>query len=247
MNKILFYLYIRGFFRICIFILRIKSIYNKNYKQKISFYRYFKKKKNYKKELLKIVYQPKVFIFNLPLDTKKLIKKIYNYEMLYLDNQKTNDGHKKVYQSKDDLNKRIEFSKTTNYMEKFINKKISKYIQSKKLKLIKMWIVITKNFGIMKKHSHFNSDFSGVLYLRVDSNKNYRGGLKIHNVMQNIEIYTYSKKEKKFYKKINRNKSFIFKPIKNDLILFNSYIEHSVINKNSKVVDRISLPFDMVF
>ena len=247
MNKLLFYLYIRGFFRICIFILRVKSIYNKNYKQKISFYRYFKKKKNYKKELLKIAYQPKVFIFNLPFDTKKLIKKIYNYEMLYLDNQKINDGHKKIYQSKDDLNKRIEFSKITTYMEKFINKKVSKYIQFKKLKLIKMWIVITKNFGIMKKHSHFNADFSGVLYVKVDSNKNYKGGLKIHNVMQNIEIYTYSKKEKKFQKKINRKKSFIFKPNKNDLILFNSYIEHSVINKNSRVVDRISLPFDMVF
>ncbi len=247
MNKILFYLYLRGFFRICIFILRIKSIYNKNYKQKISFYRYFKKKKNYKKELLKIAYQPKVFIFNLPFDTKKLIKKIYNYEMLYLDNQKINDGHKKIYQSKDDLNKRIEFSKITTYMEKFINKKVSKYIQFKKLKLIKMWIVITKNFGIMKKHSHFNADFSGVLYVKVDSNKNYKGGLKIHNVMQNIEIYTYSKKEKKFQKKINRKKSFILKPNKNDLILFNSYIEHSVINKNSRVVDRISLPFDMVF
>ena len=167
--------------------------------------------------------------------------------MLYLDNQKINDGHKKIYQSKDDLNKRIEFSKITTYMEKIINKKVSKYIQYKKLKLIKMWIVITKNFGIMKKHSHFNADFSGVLYVKVDSNKNYKGGLKIHNVMQNIEIYTYSKKEKKFQKKINRKKSFIFKPNKNDLILFNSYIVHSVINKNSKVVDRISLPFDMVF
>ena len=159
----------------------------------------FLKEEKYKKELL-ISYQPKVFIFNLQFNTKKLIKKIYNYKILYLDNQKINDGHKKIYQSKDDLNKRIEFSKITTYMEKIINKKVSKYIQYKKLKLIKMWIVITKNFGIMKKHSHFNADFSGVLYVKVDSNKNYKGGLKIHNVMQNIEIYTYSKKEKKFQK-----------------------------------------------
>ena len=59
----------------------------------------------------------------------------------------------KIYQSKDDLNKRIEFSKITTYMEKFINKKVSKYIQFKKLKLIKMWIVITKNLGYEKTFS----------------------------------------------------------------------------------------------
>ena len=85
-------------------------------------------------------------------------------------------------------------------MESLINKYISKYIQSKNLKLIKMWIVITKNLGVMRKHSHFNSDFSGVLYVKVDKYKSYQGGLKIHNVMQNIEIYSYSK-EKNHFKK----------------------------------------------
>ena len=247
MNKILFYLYLRGYFRICIFILNIVSIFNYNYKKEISFYRYFKKKKKYKKEFLEILFRPKVFIFNLPHDNKKLTKKIYNYEMLYLDNQKTNDGHKNVYQSKDNLNNLKEFHQITKYIEKSVNKNIFNHIQNKKLKLIKMWIVITKNLGNMKKHSHFNADFSGVFYVRVDNNKNYRGGLKIHNVMQNINIYTYSRKRKIFQKSINRKKSFIFRPKKNDLIIFNSYIEHSVINKNSKVIDRISLPFDMVF
>jgi uncharacterized protein (TIGR02466 family) len=166
--------------------------------------------------------------------------------MLYLDNQKINDGHRKVYQSKDNLNIR-EFNKISSYMEKFINKNISKYLQNKKLKLIKMWIVITKNLGIMKKHSHFNSDFSGVLYVRVDNNKDYKGGLKIYNVLKNIEIYNYSRKKKLFIKSINRKQSFIIKPKRNDLVIFNSYIEHSVQNKNSKIIDRISLPFDMVF
>jgi len=247
MNKVLFFLFTRGFFRSCIFILKVKSIFKKKFKKEISFYRYFKKKKNYKKkEILKIIYQPKIFIFNFPYQTKKLINKIYNYEMLYLDNQKINDGHRKVYQSKDNLNIR-EFNKISSYMEKFINKNISKYLQNKKLKLIKMWIVITKNLGIMKKHSHFNSDFSGVLYVRVDNNKDYKGGLKIYNVLKNIEIYHYSRKKKLFIKSINRKQSFIIKPKRNDLVIFNSYIEHSVQNKNSKIIDRISLPFDMVF
>ena len=247
MKKILFYFYLRGFFRICVFIVSIISVFNESYKKEISFYRYFKKKRKYKKKILEILYRPKIFIFNLPNDTKKLSKKIYNYEMLYLDNQKTKDGHKNIYQSKDNLNNIKEFRKISKYIEKSINKNISKHIQNNKLKLIKMWIVITKNLGNMKKHSHFNADFSGVLYVRVDNNKNYHGGLKIHNVMQNIDIYIYSTKKKIFQKSINRKKSFIFRPKKNDLIIFNSYIEHSVINKNSKVVDRISLPFDMVF
>ena len=247
MKKILFYFYLRGFFRICVFIVSIISIFNESYKNEISFYRYFKKKRKYKKKNLEILYRPKVFIFNLPNDTKKLSKKIYNYEMLYLDNQKTKDGHKNIYQSKDNLNDIKEFRQISKHIEKSINKKISKHIQNNKLKLIKMWIVITKNLGNMKKHSHFNADFSGVLYVRVDNNKNYQGGLKIHNVMQNIDIYIYSTKKKIFQKSINRKKSFIFRPKKNDLIIFNSYIEHSVINRNSKVVDRISLPFDMVF
>ena len=50
-----------------------------------------------------------------------------------------------------------------------------------------------------------------------------------------------------FKKTTNKNKSFIIKPKRNDLIILNSYIEHSVVNKNSKIVDRISLPFDLVF
>ena len=247
MKKILFYFYLRGFFRICVFIVSIISVFNESYKKEISFYRYFKKKRKHKKKNLEILYRPKVFIFNLPNDTKKLSKKIYNYEMLYLDNQKTKDGHKNIYQSEDNLNNIKEFRQISKYIEKSINKNISKHIQNNKLKLIKMWIVITKNLGNMKKHSHFNADFSGVLYVRVDNNKNYHGGLKIHNVMQNIDIYIYSTKKKIFQKSINRKKSFIFRPKKNDLIIFNSYIEHSVINRNSKVVDRISLPFDMVF
>ena len=65
--------------------------------------------------------------------------------------------------------------------------------------------------------------------------------------MQNIEIYSYSKEKKSFQKSINRKKIFVLRPNKNDLIIFNSYVEHSVMNKNSKIVDRISLPFDMIF
>jgi len=222
-------------------------LYDKRFREEISFYRYFKKKKNYKKDILKIIRQPKIFIINFPYDTKKIIKKIYDYDILYQDNEYSNDGHKKIYQSPHDLNQDKKFENISVSLENFINNKIIKFFSHKRLKLIRMWFVITKNFGTMKKHSHFNSDLSAVFYLRVDKNIDYKSGLKIHNVMKNIEIYNYLNKKKSFQKTINKKKSFIIKPKKNDIIILNSYIEHSVVNTNSKIVDRISLPFDLVF
>ena len=219
----------------------------KNLKKKYHFIGILKKKKDYKKDILKIIYQPKIFIINFPHDTKKIIKKIYNYEALYQNNEYTNHGHKKIYQSLHNLNQDKKFKNISLSLETFINNKVIKFFSYKKVKLIRMWFVITKNFGNMKKHSHLNSDLSAVFYLRVDKDINYKSGLKIHNVMKNIEIYNYSNKKKLFQKTTNKKKSFIIKPKKNDLIILNSYIEHSVVNKNSKIVDRISLPFDLVF
>ena len=246
-RKILFILYINSFFRCCVFILTIGMLYDKKFSEEISFYRYFKKKKNYKKDILKIIYQPKIFIINFPIDTKEIIKKIYNYEILYQDNEYTNHGHQKVYQSPHNLNQNKKFKNISLLLENFINKKIMKFFSYKRLKLTRMWFVITKNLGIMKKHSHLNSDLSAVFYLRVDKDINHKSGLKIHNIMRNIEIYNYLNKKKIFQKTINKKKSFVIKPKKNDLIIFNSYVEHSVENKNSKIVDRISLPFDLEF
>ena len=53
------------------------------------------------------------------------------------------------------------------------------------------------------------------------------------------------KKKKKFLIKVSKKKYLLFKPKNNDLIIFNSYIEHSVNNHGSKIVNRISLPFDL--
>ena len=213
-KKILFFLYMNSFFRCCVYILTIGSLYDKKFKEEISFYRYFKKKKNYKKDILKIIHQPKIFIMNFPHDTKKIIKKIYDYDILYQDNEYSNDGHKKIYQSPHDLNQDKKFKNISVSLENFINNKITKFFSYKKLKLIRMWFVITKNFGNMKKHSHLNSDLSAVFYLRVDKDINYKSGLKIHNVMKNIEIYNYSNKKKLFQKTTNKKKSFIIKPKK---------------------------------
>ena len=53
--------------------------------------------------------------------------------------------------------------------------------------------------------------------------------------------------ENKFTKSESTNEDVIFKPKKNELIIFNSYLEHGVENNNLKEEDRISLPFDLIF
>ena len=72
-------------------------------------------------------------------------------------------------------------------------------------------------------------------------------GLRIYNTGEEIEIYKYSGFEGKFIKSICRDSNFLLKPNKMDLIIFNSYIEHSVENEDSKIIDRISLPFNLIF
>ena len=118
---------------------------------------------------------------------------------------------------------------------------------NKRLKIIKLWFVITKKLGIIKKHSHFDSDFSGVLYLNIEENNETDDGLKIYNSSEFIEIFKFSNTKNQFIKTICTDNEFIFKPKKNDIIIFNSYLEHSVNNKSTSPVDRVSLPFDLIF
>ena len=103
------------------------------------------------------------------------------------------------------------------------------------------------NLVVIKKHSHFDSDFSGVLYLNVEENNETDDGLKIYNSSESIEIFKFSNTKNQFIKTICADNEFIFKPKKNDIIIFNSYLEHSVNNKSTSPVDRVSLPFDLIF
>ena len=93
----------------------------------------------------------------------------------------------------------------------------------------------------------FNSDFSGAFYLNVEENRENNNGLKIYNSLENLEIFSYSVNENQFKIEVTTEKTLLLKPNKNDLIIFNSYLEHSVDNKNSKINERISLPFDLIF
>ena len=247
-NKLLNFLYFNNYFKLATYSSKILSIFNKKYKKKIDFFNYFKKrKKKYSQENLKLLYQPKIYIQKFSFDIDEIVKQIYNYDKLYQKNQYTKDGHTNIYQSEHNLEKNEKFEKLSNELQDFINQRLQDDINNNKLKISKLWFVITKKMGIIKKHSHFNSDFSGVFYLKIEESKEIDGALIIYNPMKNIEILEFSDEKNMFIKTVCTEKNYTFKPTKNDLIIFNSYLEHSVNNKNTSNIDRISLPFDLIF
>jgi uncharacterized protein (TIGR02466 family) len=247
-NKLLNFLYFNNYFKLATYSSKILSIFNSKYKKKIDFFNYFKKrKKKYSQENLKLLYQPKIYIQKFSFDIDEIVKQIYNYDKLYQKNQYTKDGHTNIYQSEHNLEKNEKFEKLSNELQDFINQRLQDDINNNKLKISKLWFVITKKMGIIKKHSHFNSDFSGVFYLKIEESKEIDGALIIYNPMKNIEILEFSDEKNMFIKTVCTEKNYTFKPTKNDLIIFNSYLEHSVNNKNTSNIDRISLPFDLIF
>ena len=247
-NKILNFLYYKNYFRLAVYFSKFFSLFDNNIKKRISFYNYFKKRKKiFRKDTLEILCNPKVFIIKFPENTEKIINQIYKYDKLYKKNQFSNDGHVEVYQSEHNLHQNPEFQEISNKLEKFINSKLQKFINFNKLTVDKLWFVITKNSGIIKKHSHFNSDFSGAFYLNVEEDTENRNGLKLYNTLENLEIFSYSLSGNQFNIEVTNEKTLLLKPKKNDLIIFNSYLEHSVDNENSKINERISLPFNLIF
>ena len=79
---------------------------------------------------------------------------------------------------------------------------------AKKINLIKMWFVITKQSGIINKHSHFDSDLSGVLYLKVNLNSS-NSGLDIFNPLGEMDIYKYNLSLNIFYCLVHK-KIYVF-------------------------------------
>ena len=247
MNNFPKFLYLSNFFRLAVYFSKLISIFSKKEKKRTSFYNFFKKRKShFDKDLLKILYKPKIFILNHDFETKNIINSIYNYENLFDINEFTNDGHKNIFQSEHNLNKKKEFIDISTSIENFISKNVANIFNSKKINLIKMWFVITKQSGIINKHSHFDSDLSGVLYLKVNINSS-NSGLEIFNPLEEMDIYKYNLNLNKIEKSTFTGDKYLFNPKNNDLIIFNSYLEHSVKNKDPNITDRISLPFDLIF
>ena len=249
-NRIFNYLLINNNFRIAYYLCKFLSIFSINYKTDLILFNFFKKrKKRYSQKLITNLINPKIFIMNVDINNNDLLKKIYSDKKLYMENDYSSDGHHNIYQSDHNINLDSNFKELTSFLNSILNNKILVYFsKSHYFKITKMWFVITKKLGIIRKHNHLSSDLSGVLYLKIDQySKNNEGALKIFNINKNIDVYIYDLIQGIFEKKyVCTDDFFYFSPKKNDLVVFNSFLEHTVIN-SKKSEDRISIPFDTEF
>lgn len=215
---------------------------------------YFLKKFN--NSINKIIYPPKLILSKINFN-KDLLNKIYEFK------RKTNisssksriNFHKEsffdkktgTFQSHHNIHHEKQFNKFYLNLEKKINNIINKCFNNQKyhLKIKNMWFLIVKKGGNVEMHKHY-ADLSGVVYLKV-SNKQSKSGLFIENPKQNLKLLDL-RDDLDLSKTLNiNNKLFKFNPSNNNLIIFNSYLNHSVIDTNQEDEDRISLAWDADF
>ena len=249
-NQILYYLLLTNNFKVGYYLCKLLSIFSLNYKTNLILFNFFKKrKKKYGRELITSLASPKIFVINVDINNNDLIKKIYSDKKLYTKNDYSSDGHHNIYQSDHNINLDLNFKELVSLLSNILNNKILIFFSNLNyLKITKMWFVITKKLGIIKKHNHLSSDLSGVLYLKINEySKNNEGALKIFNFNKHLDVYTFNSIKNSFEKKyVCTDEFFYFNPKKNDLIIFNSFLEHAV-NNSKKNEDRISIPFDAQF
>ena len=187
-------------------------------------------------------YPPKLIIYLEKNKNFNLSKKIQKYISLKNINSYSDFKQKEIYryyQSEHNLHKLKDFKPFSKYIENKLNLKKNYLFKNKKkvrVKIDKLWFVKSRRGVDLLPHNHPEGVISGIYYFKVPK-KFSPGILKIKNPRKNIKIISNTN----VYKA--KNKEIIIKPVKNLIIIFNSYLLHSVINQQSDE-DRISLPFD---
>lgn len=137
-----------------------------------------------------------------------------------------NINNRQHYQSNHDLQKLKDLKKPINILEKFLNKAIKCKIFKKntigRFKIKNIWFTIQKKNEGHSLHNHPKSILSGVFYFKVD--KDSGGEINLHF----------------------ENKKIEFKVQKNDLLMFNSHVFHSV-NPYFGKNDRIAIAWDATY
>ena len=130
------------------------------------------------------------------------------------------------YQSNHNLEKLIEFKKPIEILEKILNDKIKHQMFKKKtigkFMIKNIWFTIKKNNDKHSIHNHPKSVLSGVYYFKIDENSG--GELNLH--LDDKELSLNCKK--------------------NDLVIFNSNMFHSVKPYYGQN-DRISIAWDAIY
>ena len=80
-------MYFKNYFRLAVYFSKFFSLFDQNIKKRISFYNYFKKrKKAFRKDILEILFNPKVFIKKRLAEVPNLVcnykfaKKLFNWK-----------------------------------------------------------------------------------------------------------------------------------------------------------------------
>ena len=105
-----------------------------------------------------------------------------------------------------------------------------------------MWVNISKQYSYNDYHSHFNSDYSGCLYIQSKENS---GSIQLNpNLNNNTDWMDFLTPEYKNKTKISPSAEF--NPQEGMILLFPSYLMHKV-NTNLVSDDRISIAFNIRF
>jgi uncharacterized protein (TIGR02466 family) len=222
------------------------SKYSNKYKKYYYIYKFYKRnKKKYEQTFLENIYPPKIFLIkNIPFD-EIIFDNIKKYKKINPKNEFDNRGHKNIYQSQHNLNEQEEYKFISELIVNIINRKIiPKYkLNNTEARLNKLWFTITKKSGFMKRHHHLDGEISGVLYLKCGTGEN-AGLINFYNTERDLIFYTYDHNINIFKKELIKSKIFTHKPLPGDLVIFDSYIEHSVNNAQDIETERISMPWD---
>ena len=187
-------------------------------------------------------YPPKLIIYNLKKRKINLLNEIEKYIKSNLQNSYSDLKQKEIYryyQSEHNIHKLKKFKFFAKLIEKELNKKKNYLFEKKnshKIKINKMWFVKSRQGVDLLSHNHPEGIISGIYYYKVPKEKS-PGFLIIKDPKKNIKIIS---DLKNYYKK---DYEIIIRPVENSIIIFNSYIMHSVVNQTSQE-ERISIPFD---
>ena len=198
----------------------------------IDIYKYSKKNKIYEFIILKILKinvqlltKPLFLNFNLNIDIDE--KFFYEYREKYpITSWMEMEEVSKFYQSNHDLTKLAGMKKLIKNLEKILNTEVKyKIFESSvigRFKIKNIWFTIQKKNEGHHSHNHPKSVLSGVYYFKINNNS----GGEINLDLENEKI--------------------THLPQKNDLLIFNSTVHHSV-NPYFGNNDRIAIAWDAIY
>ena len=140
------------------------------------------------------------------------------------------------------------YDKSDNVVRKYIQKVLCKYFEKSgyfkyfELRYNGIWLNINRNGDYNRMHNHPNSDWSGVLWIKVPEN----GGGSIHfEAPHSFEEYKLLKTYREEVKEgFNLYDCYRYPPKVGNMLIFPSYLLHEVLPNKARE-DRISASFNI--